>query len=164
LDGEQFDVVLAMHMLYHVADMRLALAELGRVLRRDGVLAIATNATGHLIEIRDLFEAAVVELTGSLPEPVIARFSLEQASGLLRGGFAVRTSHLRGRILVAEREPVMRYIQACRSFWERRLPRRVSWQDVIAVIARRLGTWIETHGSFDVTSHQGVLVCRRLEA
>ena len=40
---DSFDVTLAMHMLYHVPDRRVAIAELRRVLRPDGVALVVTN-------------------------------------------------------------------------------------------------------------------------
>lgn len=49
-----FDVVVANHMLYHVPDPDLGVAELARVLRLDGSLLVATNAYGHMDVIKDL--------------------------------------------------------------------------------------------------------------
>jgi ubiquinone/menaquinone biosynthesis C-methylase UbiE len=40
---DAFDVIFAMHMLYHVPDLAVALTELRRVLRPDGVALVATN-------------------------------------------------------------------------------------------------------------------------
>jgi len=42
-----FDCILAMHMLYHVPDRDLAIAEMRRVLRPGGVLLALTNS--HVI-------------------------------------------------------------------------------------------------------------------
>ena len=53
-DDEEFDVAVAAWMLYHVADVDLALSELARVLRVGGVLVAATNSLEHLLELRDL--------------------------------------------------------------------------------------------------------------
>ena len=44
---DAFDVTLAMHMLYHVPDRALAIAELRRVLRPDGVALVVTNSQRH---------------------------------------------------------------------------------------------------------------------
>jgi SAM-dependent methyltransferase len=49
-----FDVVVANHMLYHVPHPARAVAELARVLRRDGALMAATNGPHHLDAVSDL--------------------------------------------------------------------------------------------------------------
>jgi ubiquinone/menaquinone biosynthesis C-methylase UbiE len=46
-----FDVVLANHMLYHVAQPALAVRELARVSRHSGTLVAATNGPAHMREI-----------------------------------------------------------------------------------------------------------------
>jgi ubiquinone/menaquinone biosynthesis C-methylase UbiE len=48
---EPFDVVLANHMLYHVADRPRAFAEIRRVLVSGGALRAATNGDGHMQEL-----------------------------------------------------------------------------------------------------------------
>jgi ubiquinone/menaquinone biosynthesis C-methylase UbiE len=52
----QFDVAVANHMLYHVADLNLALGEVCRVLRRSSVLYCATNGPRHMKELPDFIE------------------------------------------------------------------------------------------------------------
>jgi SAM-dependent methyltransferase len=54
-DGE-FDAALAAWMLYHVAELDLALAELARVLRPCGRLVAVTNAIDHFQELWELAE------------------------------------------------------------------------------------------------------------
>jgi SAM-dependent methyltransferase len=56
-DGE-FDVAVAAWMLYHVADLNQALAELARVLKPDGRLVVVTNSVDHLQELWHLAKRA----------------------------------------------------------------------------------------------------------
>ena len=51
---ESFDCAVAAWMLYHAADVNLAVAELARVLRPGGRLVAVTNGAGHLAELREL--------------------------------------------------------------------------------------------------------------
>ena len=53
-----FDGALCCHVLYHLADPRAGLAELRRVVRPGGWLAVATNGAGHMAEVSDLAVAA----------------------------------------------------------------------------------------------------------
>jgi SAM-dependent methyltransferase len=55
LTDASLDVVMMMHMLYHVPDPAIAVAEASRVLRRDGKLLVATNGRRHLAEMNELW-------------------------------------------------------------------------------------------------------------
>ena len=48
LDAESFDLVIANHMLYHVADIRTALREIRRVLKVGGRLIASTIGKDHM--------------------------------------------------------------------------------------------------------------------
>jgi SAM-dependent methyltransferase len=61
---ESFDVAVAAWMLYHVADLDCALAELARVLRPGGRLVAVTNSVRHLEELRTLVGAGGSVLEG----------------------------------------------------------------------------------------------------
>jgi SAM-dependent methyltransferase len=55
--GASFDVVIANHMLYHVPDRKMALAEIRRVLKLTGNFFAATNDHAHMQELRQLAES-----------------------------------------------------------------------------------------------------------
>lgn len=81
-DGS-FDKVLAMHMLYHLKEPALGIAEMFRVLKPGGVLAVTTNGAGNMREIHQLtgvFGAAPVD-------PAAAAFGLEAAEPAMRARF-----------------------------------------------------------------------------
>ena len=58
LGDDSVDVVLCLHMLYHVADLPRAVAELRRVLRPGGTAMVTTNGAGHTIQARHLLATA----------------------------------------------------------------------------------------------------------
>jgi SAM-dependent methyltransferase len=78
-DGE-FDVAVAAWMLYHVADLDRALAELARVLKPGGRLVAVTNAVDHLEELWGLARRA--SAMGKF------RFRSENGEGILSRHFA----------------------------------------------------------------------------
>src|SRR5919108_178157 len=84
-DPDEFDVVVANHMLYHVPDPALAVAELARVLRPGGTLLAATNGHRHLRELGEI-RRAVFGGTDSLLDAARA-FGIESGEPLLRECF-----------------------------------------------------------------------------
>lgn len=82
-DDASFDLVIAMHMLYHIADQPTAIAEMSRVLQPGGTLAVTTNGIGNMREIY-----ALTTVFGSPPvDPGGAGFSYERAEDLMRAEF-----------------------------------------------------------------------------
>jgi ubiquinone/menaquinone biosynthesis C-methylase UbiE len=101
-DGE-FDVVVAVWMLYHVPDIPRALGEIVRVLRPGGRLVAATNSQTHLHELR--------ELVGSGPSPI--SFTRESGEKLLAPFFAqVRRIDDDGTTTLPRRADVEDYVRA----------------------------------------------------
>ena len=81
-DGS-FDTVVAMHMLYHVADQEKAVAELHRVLKPGGTLAVTNNGADNL---RQLY--ALTTTLGSAPvDPASVAFGHQRAESLLEAQF-----------------------------------------------------------------------------
>lgn len=78
-----FDVVVAMHMFYHLPDQAAGIAEMARVLKPGGVLAVTTNGAGNM---RKMYELTTV--FGSLPQdPAGVAFGYDTAERLMRARF-----------------------------------------------------------------------------
>ena len=101
-DGS-FDCVVAMHMLYHTADQTKAIAELHRVLKRGGVLAVTTNGRDNLKQLY-----ALTTTLGSEPvDPAAVLFGFEDAERLMRSQFGNVTHEVHpGRLHVTSPEDV----------------------------------------------------------
>ncbi|MEY2426413.1 MAG: hypothetical protein QOI61_1985 [Actinomycetota bacterium] len=157
---DAFDVVLAMHMLYHVPDRALAIDELARVVRDDGVVLAVTNAPEHQAETRAVEVAAYEEVTGrSLPrKPVDANFDLSNAPDELARCFDVAVVPYGGVLTVPEAAPVVAYINSARSFVG--LDDDAAWAQFLDAAGRRIEKTIATDGAFRITTSAGVLVCR----
>ena len=80
-EDETFDVVLFLHILYHVDDPRKALAEAHRVLRPGGRAFVSTNATDNMAELHAIGAQAY---GGEAIDPGAALFSLKDAVHTMR--------------------------------------------------------------------------------
>ncbi|TCV73457.1 methyltransferase family protein [Neorhizobium sp. R1-B] len=101
-DGS-FDAVIAMHMLYHLTDPAVAIAEMSRVLKPGGVLAVTTNGVGNMREIY-----ALTAVLGSPPvDPGGAAFGYEKAEAMMHAEFGnVAFSEHPARMRITEPEDV----------------------------------------------------------
>lgn len=90
-EDSSFDAVIAMHMLYHLPDPSRAIAEMHRVLRPGGFLAVTTNGAGNM---RELY--ALTTVFGSPPfDPAGAAFGYDAAERIMQAQFGnvVMTEH-----------------------------------------------------------------------
>jgi ubiquinone/menaquinone biosynthesis C-methylase UbiE len=101
-----FDVAIANHMLYHVADRERGLREMRRLLRRGGLLFVATNGQAHLREIKLLMREFAID-----PGDVSASFTLENGEEQLRRVFAdLRRDDYVDNLRVTDPELLLAYI------------------------------------------------------
>jgi ubiquinone/menaquinone biosynthesis C-methylase UbiE len=103
-----FDVVFANHMLYHVPALPRALAEIGRVLERGGLLLAATNGARHMHELQELRrECGVKRAYDALT------FNLENGATWLAPHFAsVTRRDFVDSLRVTEVEPLVAYVKS----------------------------------------------------
>ncbi len=101
-DGS-FDIVVAMHMLYHLKDQAAGIAEMARVLKPGGVLAVTTNGAGNM---RNMY--ALTTLFGSPPQdPAGVAFGYDAAERLMGARFGnVMMEEHPSRMRVTEPEDV----------------------------------------------------------
>src|SRR5688572_5445029 len=137
----RFDLVIANHMLYHVADRQQAFAEIRRVLRPNGALFATTNGIDHLREIKELLR----ELDA--PDDISAAFTLENAETQLRGVFDnIERDDYIDSLRVTDADALVRYIASVS-------PRA---NEVRSVIERR----IASDGAFHVMKSTGSFIAR----
>lgn len=95
-EDETFDAIIAMHMLYHLSDPSKGLAEMRRVLKSGGFLAVTTNGVGNR---RELY--ALTTVFGSEPfDPAGAAFGYAEAERSMQAEF--------GNVIMAEHPAILR--------------------------------------------------------
>ena len=157
---DTFDVTLAMHMLYHVPDRTLAIAELRRVLRTDGVALVVTNSETHLQQLDDLLVECAAAATGvdRLPVRSFISFTTESATEELAPAFPrIESRMLVSELVIDAVEPVLDYVRSVSVFVA---DRDGQLDGVIAELERRVARTIRDEGAFRVRTAGGCFVCR----
>lgn len=149
---EQFDVVVANHMLYHVPEPRLAVREMARVLRSDGAVLAATNGPDHLRELWEVRD----EVFGSDPGRWFSEvFGIENGDEIFREQFGEVSWHpYADRLICRDPEDVLTFMRSCP-------PAETASQeelDHLAEVVRR--RFAEGDGVLEVAKETGVFVCR----
>jgi ubiquinone/menaquinone biosynthesis C-methylase UbiE len=158
-----FDTTMALHMLYHVADIDKAISELRRVTKGKGVVLVVTNGMDHMKGIRESFDRVMEKMSAHQVTPVLGgprRFRLEDGAAMLARHFnSVIRDDMRAEIVVPETEPVVRYLMSITSYHEHKLPPDVSWESVTKAFIQEVEGLIDRDGAFKTPTHAGVFVC-----
>jgi len=108
-ETEQFDAVLANHMLFYVPDRTALFAEIRRVLKCEGHIYATTTGEKHLWELVDIashFDAGLINW-GKAANP----FTLENGTPQLSPWFAnISTRRYEDALMVRESGPLVDYI------------------------------------------------------
>lgn len=153
---------LAMHVLYHVPDIALAVRELRRALATDGVLVVGTNGSDDKFEIDALWCGAVADATAlDVPAPTgDDRFTVSDGD-LLREAFgSVEVQDFVRRTVVPTAAPVVAYVDSMRAFASDQLPAGLDWDTFVVHVAARVEAEITRTGAWRMTNHVGVFTCR----
>ncbi len=145
-----FDVVMALWMLYHVADHRGALEELHRVLRPGGRLLVATNSARQR-PLDAVLVAALDEVTGSAREQWLPQlnFTAENGPGIVGQVFGeVAVEEVRSTFAIPTPEPALGVMASMRGPIEAFCGETLDWPAVEAAARRRLERAIALDGVF----------------
>ena len=156
-----FDVVLAMHMLYHVPDRAKAIREIRRVVRPDGVALALTNSETHFRELDELLIASAAATIGAehvRSRPSLMLFKAETATPELEAEFRSVTAHdFAAELVVDDPAPLVAYSRSMGAFVA---DDSVDRTPILAELERRIVEAIATDGAFRVTTACSVFVCR----
>lgn len=157
-----FDVVLAPHMLYHVADRRLAAAEMQRVLREGGRCGVVTNGPDHMRELRELVETAVRVATPGweMRNPSTHAFSLQNGRAQLQSAFrridCVRPAAV-APVTLTDAAIAADYVASVADHYQRETSR--PWRDVVDDVRTAVQQEIDAHGAFVIHGETGAFIC-----
>jgi SAM-dependent methyltransferase len=157
-----FDVVLAVHMLYHVPDRRAAIRELRRVLAPGGACIAVTNGARHLRSLRSLVEHSVrTTAPGWQMRPATHAFTAENAAAQLGAAFdSVTCVRPAGEAPVIIRDATVAadYVASWASFNQDQIAR--PWPEVVQEVRQDVQAVIERDGAFVASGDLAAFVCR----
>jgi len=105
----EFDIVIANHMLYHVLDINLAVSEMHRILKPGGLFYASTMSKSHLQEIEQLTQAFDANI--QVLDPVMERFQLDNGREMLQNSFTeLERIRYEDYMLIDDEHPLLQYI------------------------------------------------------
>lgn len=108
-DGS-FGAALARHMLYHIPNPQLAIAEAARVIDDDGIFVATTNSSHSRPELQSAHQKAVSELGGRLIERISQVFDAEIGGHKLESSFySVKTLNWSGALAFPDISELLEY-------------------------------------------------------
>lgn len=163
--SKSFDVVMANHMLFYVANIEGALDEMKRVLVDGGILMTAANSVQTMPEFQALFRRALLLLSEYVRPnspylvPPFTSYTLENGvRRLARHFFAVVRHDLPNALVFQEVEPVISYLDSMRTIREPLLPPDVTWDALMEAMYDQVNRVIALQGELVVSKLSGVLV------
>lgn len=149
---DNFDAVIANHMLYHVPDRQLALAEIRRVLKPEGRFYATTVGDEHMAELRELVKRHAGDVVHPWQKEHRPAFTLENGADQLSLWFADVTRLIHeDSLLVTEVEPLIAYIRSMSSAFD-------FGEEAYAAMAADVREDIDTKGFFRITKSSGLFV------
>jgi SAM-dependent methyltransferase len=150
LETASFDIVTAMHMLYHAPDKDRAVAEIARVLRPGGTLIATTNGAESMAELN----AVSIAVFGPSPQDLgSASFSLESGAPILRRHFQRVEVHTMTDILrVADAADIVDYLT---SFPPGEDANDAALGKLIRILAEKMAA---QNGTFPITRVAGYMI------
>lgn len=152
-----FDVVVANHMLYHVPDLDKALAEVRRVLKRDGRFFAATNGQNHMHELKELARRFAGEAVMQKWPPLT--FRLENGRDLLAPFFdEVTLTMFADGLAVTAVEPLMAYL---RSMALTQTLQTDTMTAETAALEQHIAATIAAQGAYHIQKETGLFMARK---
>jgi len=150
---QQFDAVIANHVLFYVKNISQALGEITRVLKQDGQFYCSTYGRGHMKEITSLVQEFDSRI--SLSEVALYElFGLDNGQAMLEKHFSsVEKVMYEDYLMVDEAEPLLDYILSCHGNQSEILSQRQ--REFKAFLQQK----IEEKGGIRITKEAGVFIC-----
>jgi ubiquinone/menaquinone biosynthesis C-methylase UbiE len=146
--NSSFDKITAMHMIYHAPDIHLALGELARVIKQDGLVVITANSGESRKQLGLLKSQAGKIMRREVFMDPNARFNIEEGFKMVSEYFKnVSLIPFESTLRLTSSQPYVDYINSLREFWQP-LPTDRQWNAVLKFTREYVETEILSKGEF----------------
>ena len=150
---EQFDMIIANHVLFYCEDLAKALKEIKRVLKSDGFFFCSAYGAEHMAQISRLvqdFDSRIILSADKLYE----KFGRENGPSLLGPYFSrVEWHRYEDSLLVTQAEPLIAYILSCHGNQNQYILDR--YKEFRSFVSKK------TADGFYITKDAGFFSCRK---
>lgn len=151
-DNNQFDIVLANHVLFYCENLNQALCEIARVLKPNGIFLCSTYGSRHMAEISQLVEEFDERIALSA-DKLYERFGSDNGHDILSAHFSsIKYIAYEDSLDVKNAEHLIEYILSCHGNQNQYLLDR--YKDFRAFVERK------TKKGFHITKEAGVFICK----
>lgn len=147
---KNFDIAIANHMLYHVANIENALSEIQRILKNSGYFYATTIGANHLKELQDIYR----NYEGSVKFNYSSEcsFLLENGEDILKKYFGqIEQKRYIDYIETTDIDAIMNYIVSYN---------KVS-KEVFDEIYKKIKKEITEKGIFKIEKDSGIFICKK---
>lgn len=150
---EQFDLVIANHVLFYCEDISQVFSECKRVLKAQGTFLCSTYGSHHMQEITSLVQEFDSHIQLSA-DKLFERFGLENGAALLMPFFSsIEKKPYKDSLFVTDAEPLIEYILSCHGNQNQYLLNH--YQDFRRFVEKK------TKKGFSITKEAGLFLCHK---
>ena len=150
---EQFDLVIANHVLFYLENFQQTCEEICRILKKGGILIASTYGKNHMAEVSKLvadFDSRIILSADKLYQ----RFGKENGESLLAPYFENPYWHAyEDSLLVTESAPLISYILSCHGNQNQYLPDR--YPEFASYVEKRI------RNGFHITKEAGIFLAKK---
>ena len=155
MEKNQFDRVVANHVMFYLKNMDTALREVQRVLKPEGMFLCSTYGNQHMKEISEMVQEFDERI--NLSEVRLSEvFGLENGEELLKKYFDdVKCVHYDDELMISQTAPILDYILSCHGNQQEYLANR--YEEFRMFLEEKM----KKNGILHITKDAGAFLCRK---
>ncbi|WP_035798342.1 MerR family transcriptional regulator [Butyrivibrio sp. NC3005] len=152
-NDEEFDLVIANHVLFYCKNLKKSVSECQRVLKKDGIFECSTYGARHMKEITNLVQEFNPDIVLAAEE-LYDKFGLENGMAILQDFFTeINMVRFEDAIEISVAEPLISYILSCHGNQNLKLLDR--YKDFKEFVEKK------TADGFHITKDAGIFLCKK---